>query len=425
MKKTPGVATPSQALAVFVAAFAVIAGIGVFLSRTGLSLEVAVIAVPGATLLVAVGAIRTFRLDPFRAFRLRPAKNSHLLLSVPVALSLFVVSDQLANLSRHLMPLDEGILEAAAEMVRADGLFGWVIRLAGVGFGAAVSEELLFRGVILTGLRRLGRVGAILVSALMFTALHGLLLPNYFVAGVVLGLAATATGSILVPISIHFFHNLTALLLFNLASVETLGDPLWTPAGILIPAGAILFIGVSTWVRSSRAGEEKAAGKAAPPRTPATELPAPPPGSLSLARDLRTVERGRRGLGFVVLAVSMAAGVLIVSGLFAYLGYISNPGPQRTAAIESLRQISREALVPAAAARGAEVDAAFDTLLELNREGRLGLGHVWRAARVVGVATADGRFDRDDVENLLMMVGAIRQERPQANLNPSAAPGES
>ena len=151
---------------------------------------------------------------------MRPATNSQLLLSVPVALSLFVVSDQLANLSRALIPMDENFLRTVAELVRADGPFEWLLRLAGIGVGAAVSEELLFRGVILTGFRRLGRLGAILLSALLFTAMHGLLLPNYFVAGVVLGLAASATGSILVPISIHLFHNVAALLLFNLAEIE-------------------------------------------------------------------------------------------------------------------------------------------------------------------------------------------------------------
>ena len=168
---------------------------------------------------------------------------------MPVALSLFVVSDQLANLSRAVIPMDENFLRTVAELVRADGPFEWLLRLAGIGVGAAVSEELLFRGVILTGFRRLGRLGAILLSALLFTAMHGLLLPNYFVAGVVLGLAASATGSILVPISIHLFHNVAALLLFNLAEIETLGDPLWTPAGILVPALGILAIGAVVYLR--------------------------------------------------------------------------------------------------------------------------------------------------------------------------------
>ena len=410
MKRAPGVASVSQALAAFLCTFAIIIGIGIFIARAELPVELAILATPGATLLVAIGAIRVFRLDPYRALRLRPAKNSQLLLSVPVALSLFVVSDQLANLSRAFIPIDENLIRTVAELVRADSLFSWLIRLAGIGFGAAVSEELLFRGVILTGLRPLGRGGAILVSALLFTVMHGLLLPNYFVAGVVLGLAATATGSILIPISIHLFHNVASLLLFNLADMETLGDPLWTPPGILIPAIGILVIGMSVWLRNLTAETRESAADGRAEHEP--RLPGPPPGALGIARDLREVPPARRRLGFAVLGLSMIGGLLIAASLFGYLGYITNPGPQRAAAIRSLRQISREALTPEASARGAEIDAAFETLAELNREGRVGFRHIWRAARVVAAATADGEFGDGDVERLLMTVGAIRQEPP-------------
>ena len=199
--------------------------------------------------------------------------------------------------------MDENFLRTVAELVRADGPFEWLLRLAGIGVGAAVSEELLFRGVILTGFRRLGRLGAILLSALLFTAMHGLLLPNYFVAGVVLGLAASATGSILVPISIHLFHNVAALLLFNLAEIETLGDPLWTPAGILIPALGILAIGAVVYLRGIADDIRATAGAEAREAPVDTSLPTPPPGVLSLARDLSGVPpgpparlRGARGL---------------------------------------------------------------------------------------------------------------------------------
>ena len=410
MKKAPGLATVPQALVTFSAAFAVIIGMGIVIARAGLPLETAILATPAATLLVVIGAVRVFRLRPYPALQLRPATNSQLLLSVPVALSLFVVSDQLANLSRAVIPMDENFLRTVAELVRADGPFEWLLRLAGIGVGAAVSEELLFRGVILTGFRRLGRLGAILLSALLFTAMHGLLLPNYFVAGVVLGLAASATGSILVPISIHLFHNVAALLLFNLAEIETLGDPLWTPAGILVPALGILAIGAVVYLRGIADDIRATAGAEAREAPVDTSLPTPPPGVLSLARDLSGVPPGRRRLGFAVLAVSMVAGLLIAAGLFGYLGYLTNPGPQRSAAIQSLRRISHEALTPAAAARGAEIDAAFETLEELNREGRVGFRHIWRAARVVAAATADGEFGDRDVERLLMTVGAIHKE---------------
>lgn len=409
MKKTPGLATVPQVLATFTATFVAIILIGVVIARTGLPFDVAILATPGVTLLVALGAIRLFRLNPYRAFRLRPAKNSHLLLSIPVALSLFVVSDQLANLSRAFLPIDEQLVQTVAELVRAEGLFSWLIRLAGIGFGAALAEELLFRGVILTGLRPLGRGGALVTSALLFTVMHGLLLPNYFVAGLVLGLAAMATRSILVPISIHLFHNVVALLLFNLTDIETLGDPLWIPGGILVPATGILAIGVFIYLRDLGADEsDKPAPASDTPQE--TWLPSPPPGALSIAEDLRDVPAGSRRFGFVFLALAMIAGLFIAVGLFVYLGYLTNPGPQRAAAIQQLRQIAHESLADEAASRQAEIDAAFETLAELNREGRVGFRHVWRAATVVAAATTDGEFGNADVESLLMAVGGIRQD---------------
>lgn len=410
MKKKPGLATVPQALLAFGATFVAIIAVGIVIARARLPLDLAILATPGVTLLVVLGAIRVFRLDPFQALRLRPAKNSQLLLSIPVALSLFVVSDQLANLGRAFLPLDEELMRTVAELVRAEGLFSWLIRLAGIGFGAAVAEELLFRGVILSGLRPLGRGGALVVSALLFTVMHGLLLPNYFVAGVVLGLAAMATRSILIPISIHLVHNVAALLLFNLTDIETLGDPLWTPAGILAPAVGILAIGVFVYLRELRGDRSETAPAPVPDAQAETSLPAPPPGALSIGEDLQGVRPTSRRLGFVFLALSMIAGLLIAVGLFVYLGYLTNPGPQRAAAIQSLRQIAHESLADDAAVRREEIDAAFETLTELNREGRVGFRHIWRAIRVVAAATTDGEFGDRDVEALLMAVGGIHQD---------------
>lgn len=415
MKNRPGVATVPQAVAVFLGALATIVAIGVFVARTGLPIEFAILATPAAALLVAVGAVRLFRLRPTGALQLRPAKNTHLLLSIPAALALFVVSDQLSSLSQQLVPIDEETLRALNEMVRADGWMSWVVLIGGVGFGAAISEELLFRGVILTGLaHRLGRGMAILLSALMFTVMHGLLLPNYFVAGAVLGFVALTTRSILVPISIHFFHNLTALLLVNLADLETLGDPVWIPAGILVPA--ILIFGISLWIygrdpvtRTKR--KAAAAGRAASPGHDAW-LPSPPPGTLAVGRELRSVPRGRRRFGLVVLAGSLVFGLGITAGLFLLLGYLANPGSHRAAAIETMRRISIEALAESAGPREGEVEAAFESLDELNREGRVGFGGIWRTARVVTSATRDGDFGDGDVDLLLMTVGAIRSEAP-------------
>jgi CAAX protease family protein len=94
-------------------------------------------------------------------------------------------------------------------------LFGdqWVLALLVVGLGAPLSEELLFRGFLLSALARsrLGFAGAALVTTFLWTALHA----GYSAAGLLevllIGLFFSwllwRTGSLLVPIFCHAFYN--------------------------------------------------------------------------------------------------------------------------------------------------------------------------------------------------------------------------
>lgn len=94
-------------------------------------------------------------------------------------------------------------------------LFGdqWVLALLVVGLGAPLSEELLFRGFLLSALARsrLGFAGAALVTTLLWTALHagysaaGLL--EVFLIGLFFSWLLWRSGSLLVPIFCHAFYN--------------------------------------------------------------------------------------------------------------------------------------------------------------------------------------------------------------------------
>ena len=86
---------------------------------------------------------------------------------------------------------------------------------------APVTEELIFRGFLLSGLRptRLGASGAILASSLAWAAIHGQYdlygMASIFALGVLLGTARMKTGSIAVPIALHALSNL-------ISTVETM-----------------------------------------------------------------------------------------------------------------------------------------------------------------------------------------------------------
>jgi membrane protease YdiL (CAAX protease family) len=86
---------------------------------------------------------------------------------------------------------------------------------------APVTEELIFRGFLISGLRptRLGASGAVLVSSFVWAAIHGQYglyeMATIFALGVLLGTARVKTGSVLVPIALHAFSNV-------ISTVETM-----------------------------------------------------------------------------------------------------------------------------------------------------------------------------------------------------------
>ena len=74
----------------------------------------------------------------------------------------------------------------------------------------AIGEELLFRGMILQGLRtRFNDAISILLSAVMFALMHGNLqqLVYPFVLGTIMGWIALRTGSLISSIVVHFTNN--------------------------------------------------------------------------------------------------------------------------------------------------------------------------------------------------------------------------
>ena len=89
--------------------------------------------------------------------------------------------------------------------------------------GAPLSEELLFRGFLLSALAqsRLGYFGAALLTTLGWTVLHagysGLGLIEVFLAGLLFSWLLWRTGNLWVPIACHAFYN--GIVLFAIVAV--------------------------------------------------------------------------------------------------------------------------------------------------------------------------------------------------------------
>lgn len=73
----------------------------------------------------------------------------------------------------------------------------------------AISEELLFRGILYNTYRKAAPLMGVFLSALFFALLHGNFnqIPYAFFLGLVLALMMEATGSIIIPVIMHFLMN--------------------------------------------------------------------------------------------------------------------------------------------------------------------------------------------------------------------------
>lgn len=95
--------------------------------------------------------------------------------------------------------------------------FGWfILNLLLLGILPGVCEELIFRGVVLQGLRKNFSDGvAIVVSALMFALFHTNLqqLIYPFILGLILAWIAIRSGSLIVSIIVHTTNNFIVILL--------------------------------------------------------------------------------------------------------------------------------------------------------------------------------------------------------------------
>ena len=94
---------------------------------------------------------------------------------------------------------------------------GWLV-LSLIIFAVlpAIFEELIFRGMLLNGLREgMGDVSALFMSAFLFAIMHGSLqqLIYPFILGVVLGWIAMRTGSTFCSMLVHFLNNAIAVII--------------------------------------------------------------------------------------------------------------------------------------------------------------------------------------------------------------------
>ena len=197
---------------------------------------------------VALAAVFVLNQKLRSLWRLHRPRGRDLLLGLVAGVGCTGMGQLIQDLQAPVLPMSTRFSEQFAEMLDLGiPLWGYVLLVA---VQPAIFEEVLFRGTLLGLLRRTGGpwTQALLVG-LMFGVFHlsvFRILPTG-VLGVVLTLACLRSGSIFVPMLMHFLNN--ALLVvgsseeLGLVDAEA-GPPLWWAVlGTLLVAGSLALMG--------------------------------------------------------------------------------------------------------------------------------------------------------------------------------------
>lgn len=142
-----------------------------------------------------------------------------ILIVLLIAIScLFLITPLMNVYDEFLMSI--GINETASS-ITLNSIQDLLFYIFALGILAPISEELLFRGVILNGLEERGTKNAVLLSSLMFMLMHLNIHQTIyqFILGIILALVVLYTKNIFAGILIHLFNN-TSILLINYISPQ-------------------------------------------------------------------------------------------------------------------------------------------------------------------------------------------------------------
>lgn len=200
-------------------------------------------------LLVPIAYTRIKHYNSVALLRLKLPPNEVLLLSLPLGLSLGILTDELDRIVQIFLPTPEIFLQYL-DSLRAETALDWLLLVMGVVVIAAISEEILFRGFLQVSLERKGDITkAVILSSVSWTIIH--INPYWaiqiFVTGIVIGFLAWRTNSVYPPIIVHGLNNFLSLLAINFDLNESMS---WYLLGehvspvILVIAAGILFLSI-------------------------------------------------------------------------------------------------------------------------------------------------------------------------------------
>lgn len=178
---------------------------------------------------------------PFGTTYNKKAAISLTMFLAPVVL----VSTIIVNLISAIFQDMAGItFESGLEDMTAEGPFSAVILVFTLAVIPAIVEEFCIRGVVLQPLRRYGDKFSIIMSAVIFSILHGNMvqIPYTLVAGIYFGYLCVATGSLWPSIVLHFINNMFSAI--QLIVLSNYGEEK-SAAVVIIMLGILIAMGIA------------------------------------------------------------------------------------------------------------------------------------------------------------------------------------
>lgn len=150
-------------------------------------------------------------------FRFKPVSGQIIVLAVILAISLFVIIDEVDRLITSVIPPPDAIKELM-KPIQINNSFQWIFLFIASVFVAAVAEEGLFRGFLQVTLENKGdATRAVILTSVSWAIIY----PNpywaipVFILGIFIGFVAWKTKSIWPAVVIHSTYNFLSLIIVN------------------------------------------------------------------------------------------------------------------------------------------------------------------------------------------------------------------
>jgi sodium transport system permease protein len=266
-RRAGGVPSPLVALCAFAVCLTLAFYASVLLEKRGVVTNL-VVTQYGFVLLPALGVVFGLGYSARDTLLLRLPSLRHVVAAVLVGAS---SSLAISGVVLRLVPMPESVTKTLEHLMKlGDPPMPLWAALLGIAVTPALCEELFFRGVVLSGLRRLGAGPALAVSALLFGLAHvsvHRLLPT-LALGVMLGWLALRSGSIVPSMVVHLMNNaLVVWLARHPSAADRLGPG--EPPPLSVTGVAVVMCAAGLWLAWKTPGRAPRDGGSASGASPA------------------------------------------------------------------------------------------------------------------------------------------------------------